>query len=80
MASRFSAQMSGQMTGDPAATRVMSRNPPAASRRTARVLLGPVGGQGHEGGGGQVGDVGHEGHQLVVALGGEGHDVGARGR
>ena len=32
MASRFSAQMSGQMPGCPAAMRVMSRKPPAASR------------------------------------------------
>ncbi len=36
MASRFSAQMSGQMPGWPAAMRVMSRNPPAARRSTAR--------------------------------------------
>ena len=36
MASRFSAQMSGQMPGWPAAMRVMSRKPPAARRSTAR--------------------------------------------
>ena len=36
MASRFSAQMSGQMPGWPAAIRVMSRNPPAASRSRPR--------------------------------------------
>ncbi len=32
MALRFSAQMSSQMPGWPAAMRVMSRNPPAARR------------------------------------------------
>ena len=32
MAAAFSAQMSGQMPGCPAATRVMSRKPPAARR------------------------------------------------
>ena len=36
MASRFSPQMSGQMPGCPAAMRVMSRNPPAARRSSAR--------------------------------------------
>ena len=36
MATRFSAQMSGQMPGWPAAMRVMSRKPPAASRSRAR--------------------------------------------
>ena len=35
MAVRFSAQMSGQIPGCPAAMRVMSRKPPAASRRRA---------------------------------------------
>ena len=36
MATRFSAQMSGQMPGWPAAMRVMSRKPPAARRSRAR--------------------------------------------
>ena len=35
MAAAFSRQMSGQMPGWPAATRVMSRKPPAAKRSTA---------------------------------------------
>ena len=35
IATRFSAQMSSQMSGRPLATRVMSRNPPAASRSSA---------------------------------------------
>ena len=41
MASRFSAQMSGQMPGEPAAMRVMSRKPPAASRRRAACSAAP---------------------------------------
>ena len=41
MASRFSAQMSGQMAGEPAATRVMSRKPPAARRRRAACSSAP---------------------------------------
>ena len=39
MAGRFSAQMSGQIPGWPAAIRVMSRNPPAARRNTAACSL-----------------------------------------
>ena len=41
MASAFSAQMSGQIVGWPAATRVMSRNPPAASRSRAPSASAP---------------------------------------
>ena len=42
MASRFSAQMSGQMPGCPAATRVMSRKPPAARRSSAPSCSAPA--------------------------------------
>ena len=38
IASRLSTQTSGQIAGCPAATRVMSRNPPAASRSRAASL------------------------------------------
>ena len=41
MAVAFSAQMSGQMPGWPAATRVMSRKPPAASRSSAPSCSAP---------------------------------------
>ena len=41
MASRFSAQMSGQMAGEPAAMRVMSRKPPAARRSRAACSSAP---------------------------------------
>ena len=41
MAAAFSAQMSGQIPGWPAATRVMSRNPPAASRSSAPCCSAP---------------------------------------
>ena len=80
MASRFSAQMSGQMPGWPAAMRVMSRKPPAARRSRARVLLGPLVGQAHQRGRGEVGHVGHHGHQRVVALGRQRHHLGAERR
>ena len=42
MAAALSAQMSGQMPGCPAATRVMSRKPPAASRSSAASCSAPV--------------------------------------
>ena len=54
-----------------------------ASRRQPQqggVLLGPLGGQAHEGGGGQVGNVGDDGHEGVVALGRHRHHVGAERR
>ena len=41
IAPAFSVQMSGQMPGCPAATRVMSRKPPAASRRRAAFSSAP---------------------------------------
>ena len=42
MGRAFSAQMSGQMPGCPAATRVMSRNPPAARRSRAPSCSAPA--------------------------------------
>ena len=76
MAPAFSAQMSGQMPGCPAATRVMSRKPPAASRSRAPSCSAPALGRVHERGRHQVGHVGDHGHQAVVVGGGEHQHVG----
>ena len=40
------------------------------------MLLGPLVGHRHEGGGGEVGNVAHDGHQGVVAVGGQGDHLG----
>ena len=66
MARAFSAQMSGQMPGWPAATRVMSRKPPAARRSSAPSCSAPRAGRVHEGGRHEVGHVRHHGHEPVV--------------
>ena len=63
MASALSAQMSGQMPGCPAAIRVMSRKPPAASCSRAPCSSPRSAASVHEGGRRQVGHVGHHGHQ-----------------
>ena len=77
MGPAFSEQMSGQMPGCPAATRVMSRKPPAASRSSAPFCSAPTVGGVHQGGGHQVGHMGDHGHQAVVIIGGEDEHVGA---
>ena len=80
MAPALSAQTSGQIAGWPAATRVMSRNPPAASRSRAASPRACVGGRVHEGGGHQVGHVGDHGHQTVVVRRRRGRRRRRRGR
>ena len=78
MAVRFAVQMSGQMSGLPAAIRVMSRKPPAARRSSARCSSARSVGEAHERGRGEVRDVRHHGHQRVVLRGVEGEDLGAQ--
>ena len=77
MASRFSSQMSGQMAGWPDAMRVMSRKPPAARRSRAACSSARSSASVISVAAGEVGHVAHHGDEAVVALGGEGHHLGA---
>ena len=77
MAGRFSAQMSSQMSGWPLATRVMSRNPPAARRSSAACSSARSAARPIRRRRGEVRHVADHGDHLVVALGRHRHDLGA---
>ena len=70
-------QMSGQIAGCPAAMRVMSRNPPAASRSSSACSLAAVGGDVHQRGRRELRHVAHDRHERVVVLGRDLDDLGA---
>ena len=57
--------------------RVMSRNPPAASRSSAACSSPRSAASAHQPRRGEVGDVADDGDHLVVVLGSEGDDLGA---
>ena len=77
MASRFSSQMSGQMAGWPDAMRVMSRKPPAARRSRAACSSARSSASVISVAAVRWGTWRHDGDEAVVAVGREGHHLGA---
>ena len=69
IASRLSTQTSGQIAGSPAATRVMSRKPPAASWSRTASLSASARRLVHQRPGDEVRHVAHQRDQAVVVLG-----------
>ena len=74
----FSAQMSGQMPGWPAATRGHVSKAAGSEPEQGTVLLGARAGGVHQRGGHEVGHVGHHGNEPVVVRGREHEHVGAQ--
>ena len=69
IAGRFSAQMSSQMSGCPLAMRVMSRNPPAASRNSAACSSPRSAARPIKPAAARCGDVADDRDHVVVVLG-----------
>jgi len=76
MASRFSAQMSGQMAGWPGGDAGHVAEAAGGQPQQGGVVLGPLVGEGHQGGRGEVRHVGHHRHEAVVGGGGHRHHLG----
>ena len=76
MAGRFSAQMSSQIAGWPGRDAGHVAKPAGGQPEQRRMLLGTVAGQAHQRRRGEVRHMTDDRDDLVVAIGGQGDDVG----